>query len=46
MDAFQSSILLKKYIIGERGEALHNEFMEWIYAGGKVYQGLIKRRYY
>ena len=44
--AFQSSTLLKKYIKGERGEAIHNEFMRWIYAGGKIYQGLIKRRNY
>jgi len=44
--AFQSSTLLKKYVKGERGEAIHNEFMRWIYAGGKVYQGLIKRRNY
>ena len=44
--AFQSSTLLKKYVKGERGESIHNEFMRWIYAGGKVYQGLIKRRNY
>ena len=28
--AFQSSTLLKKYVKGERGEAIHNEFMRWI----------------
>lgn len=42
--SFRDSTLLKKYIAGERGESIQNEFMRWKYAGGKIYQGLIKRR--
>ena len=42
--SFSQSTLLKKYAAGERGESIHNEFMRWIYANKKVYQGLIKRR--
>lgn len=42
--SFQSSTLLKKYAAGSRGEDIHNEFMKWVYAGGRVYQGLVNRR--
>lgn len=42
--SFQDSTLLKKYVAGSRGEDIHNEFMRWVYAGGRVYQGLVNRR--
>ena len=42
--SFQSSTLLNKYVAGSRGEDIHNEFMRWVYAGGRVYQGLVNRR--
>ena len=44
--SFKSSTLLKKYIQGEREGTIYNEFMRWVNAGGKPYQGLIKRRNY
>ena len=44
--SFKSSTLLKKYIQGEREGIIYNEFMRWVNAGGKPYQGLIKRRNY
>ena len=44
--SFNKSTLLKKYSAGERGESIHNEFMRWVYANKKVYQGLINRRNY
>ena len=44
--SFKSSTLLKKYIEGEREGKIFDEFMRWVNAGGKPYQGLIKRRNY
>ncbi|MCR6516332.1 NlpC/P60 family protein [Clostridium sp. LY3-2] len=42
--AFSDSTLLKKYVAGERGEAIHEQFKRWVHAGGKVYEGLVRRR--
>lgn len=38
------SQLLKKYVAGERGESIHNEFKKWIHGGGEVLPGLVRRR--
>lgn len=38
------SQLLKKYIAGERGESIHNEFKKWVHGGGEVLPGLVRRR--
>ena len=42
--AFSDSTLLKKYVAGERGEAIHEQFKRWVHAGGQVYEGLVRRR--
>ncbi|EDT14009.1 phage tail spike protein [Clostridium perfringens] len=44
VEGFRNSQLLKRYINGERGEGIHNEFMKWIHAGNSVSNGLIRRR--
>ena len=44
VEGFRNSQLLKRYINGERGEGIHNEFMKWIHAGSSVSNGLIRRR--
>ncbi|MDK0810530.1 phage tail spike protein [Clostridium perfringens] len=38
------SQLLKKYVAGERGESIHNEFKKWVHGGGEVLPGLVRRR--
>ncbi|WP_283688715.1 phage tail spike protein [Clostridium perfringens] len=38
------SQLLKKYVAGERGESIHNEFKKWVHGGGQVLPGLVRRR--
>ncbi|MCR6515799.1 NlpC/P60 family protein [Clostridium sp. LY3-2] len=42
--AFSDSTLLKKYVAGERGEAIHEQFKRWVHAGGSVHAGLVRRR--
>lgn len=42
--AFEESTLLKKYIAGERGESIHNEFKKWVHGDGQVLPGLVRRR--
>ncbi|EOU1751195.1 phage tail protein [Clostridium perfringens] len=44
VEGFRNSQLLKRYVNGERGEGIHNEFMKWIHAGNSVSNGLIRRR--
>ncbi|WP_283689363.1 phage tail spike protein [Clostridium perfringens] len=44
VEGFRNSQLLKRYVNGERGESIHNEFMKWIHAGSSVSNGLIRRR--
>ena len=44
VEGFRNSQLLKRYVNGERGESIHNEFMKWIHAGNSVSNGLIRRR--
>lgn len=44
VEGFRNSQLLKRYVNGERGENIHNEFMKWIHAGSSVSNGLIRRR--
>lgn len=44
VEGFRNSQLLKRYVNGERGEGIHNEFMKWIHAGSSVSNGLIRRR--
>ncbi|WP_124044983.1 phage tail spike protein [Clostridium perfringens] len=44
VEGFRNSQLLKRYVNGERGEGIHNEFMKWIHAGNSVSNGLIIRR--
>lgn len=44
--SFKTSKLLELYIAGYRGEEIHAQFKRWVYAGGKVYPGLVKRREY
>ncbi|EPT4877958.1 glycoside hydrolase family protein, partial [Escherichia coli] len=38
------SQLLAKYVAGERGESIHEEFKKWCHAGGVVLGGLVRRR--
>ena len=38
------SQLLAKYLAGERGESIHEEFKKWCHAGGAVLGGLVRRR--
>ncbi|WP_283706889.1 phage tail spike protein [Clostridium perfringens] len=44
VDGFKSSQLLAKYVAGERGEGIHNEFKKWVHGGGQVLPGLVRRR--
>lgn len=41
---FQTSTLLKKIKLDPNNKSIENEFKRWIYSGGKVSLGLIKRR--
>lgn len=40
----KSSTLLKKIKAGAPTEEIQTEFRRWVYAGGKVLKGLVKRR--
>jgi lysozyme len=42
--AFRKSTLLKKVNANPTDITIHNEFMRWTRAGGKVLPGLVKRR--
>jgi lysozyme len=42
--AFRKSTLLKKVNANPTDLTIHNEFMRWTRAGGKVLPGLVKRR--
>jgi lysozyme len=42
--AFRKSTLLKKVNANPTDLSIHNEFMRWTRAGGKVLSGLVKRR--
>ena len=42
--AFKGSTLLKKIKAGASTEEIQAEFRRWVYAGGKVLKGLVKRR--
>ena len=42
--AFKGSTLLKKIKAGASTEEIQAEFRRWVYAGGKVLPGLVKRR--
>ncbi|WP_338913164.1 phage tail spike protein [Clostridium perfringens] len=44
VEGFRNSQLLNRYVNGERGEGIHNEFMKWIHAGSSASNGLIRRR--
>ncbi|XZN14362.1 immunoglobulin-like domain-containing protein (plasmid) [Clostridium perfringens] len=44
VEGFSGSQLLKKYIAGERGESIHNEFKKWVHGNGQVLPGLVRRR--
>ena len=41
---FKSSTLLKKIKAGAPTEEIQAQFRRWVYAGGKVLKGLVKRR--
>ena len=41
---FKTSTLLKKIKANPNDKSIENEFKRWIYSGGKVLPGLIKRR--
>jgi len=41
---FQTSTLLKKIKLDPNNKSIENEFKRWVYSGGKVSLGLIKRR--
>ena len=41
---FQTSTLLKKIKLDPNNKSIENEFKSWVYSGGKVSLGLIKRR--
>lgn len=41
---FKSSTLLKKIKAGAPTEEIQAQFKRWVYAGGKVLKGLVKRR--
>lgn len=41
---FQSSTLRKKLAANATDQTIAKEFKKWVYAGGKVLQGLINRR--
>jgi len=42
--ALQKSTLLKKTNINPCDETIKHEFLRWVKAGGKILQGLVKRR--
>ena len=44
LGAFKSSTLLKKIRAGAPVEDIQAQFRRWVYAGGKVLKGLVKRR--
>lgn len=44
VDGFEGSQLLAKYVAGERGESIHNEFKKWVHGNGQVLPGLVRRR--
>ena len=44
VEALKKSTLMKKYISGERGKAIQDEFMKYVYAKKKFFQGLYNRR--
>lgn len=44
MGNFKDSTLLKKIKAGAPTEEIQAEFRRWVYAGGKVLKGLVKRR--
>ncbi|MDH5096007.1 phage tail spike protein [Clostridium perfringens] len=44
VDGFKGSQLLAKYVAGERGESIHNEFKKWVHGNGQVLPGLVRRR--
>ncbi|NGU31012.1 lysozyme [Clostridium perfringens] len=44
VEGFSSSQLLKRYIAGERGEGIHEEFKKWVHGDGQVLPGLVRRR--
>ncbi|MDH5083502.1 phage tail spike protein [Clostridium perfringens] len=44
VDGFKGSQLLAKYVAGERGEGIHNEFRKWVHGDGQVLPGLVRRR--
>ena len=41
---FMTSTLRKKVMMNPSNSTIPNEFLKWKYAGGKVLQGLLKRR--
>lgn len=44
VDGFRNSQLLARYVAGERGEGIHNEFRKWVHGDGQVLPGLVRRR--
>lgn len=44
MGNFKGSTLLKKIKAGASTEDIQEQFRRWVYAGGKVLKGLVKRR--
>lgn len=42
--AFRNSTLCRKVKANSDDPAIRNEFMKWVYAGGKKLPGLVKRR--
>ena len=44
LGAFKGSTLLKKIKAGAPTEEIQAEFRRWVYAGGKVLKGLVRRR--
>lgn len=44
LGAFQKSTLLKKVNANPNDPEIRNQFMRWIYAGGKPVRGLVNRR--
>lgn len=44
LNALRTSTLLKKVKANPADPAIRNEFMKWVFAGGKKLPGLIKRR--
>lgn len=44
IENFKTSTLLKKIKANPNDKSIENEFKRWIYSGGKVFPGTIKRR--